>query len=153
MEPIAEDNSSLPSDGRLLGIDFGTKRVGVAVSDVMQKFASPLHNYQRSGRQADERFFCNLAREYEVKGFVVGLPVHMSGQESQKSAEARSFARWLTKVTSLPHAFQDERYSSVQAQALMMQANLSPKQRKARVDKLAAHILLQAFLDSRDNNP
>ena len=78
---------------------------------------------------------------------VVGLPVHMSGDESQKSGEARKYAAWLSKVTKLPVGFQDERYSSVQAEALMMQANLSPQQRHARIDMMAAQILLQEFMD------
>ena len=139
----------LPTTGRLLGIDFGTKRVGVAVSDLYQKISSPLHNYQRIGRRADECFFRSVVEEYEAAGLVVGLPIHMSGDESQKSTEARKYGAWLSKVTSLPVAFQDERYSSVQAEALMLQANLTTKQRKARIDKLAAQILLQQFLDAR----
>lgn len=139
----------LPSKGRLLGIDYGTKRVGVAVSDVFQQISNPLHNYTRVTRRTDEWFFRNLVDEYEAAGFVVGLPVHMSGDESQKSGEARKYAAWLTKITSLPVEFQDERYSSSRAEALLMQAQMTAKQRKARVDKLAAHILLQEFLDSR----
>jgi putative Holliday junction resolvase len=141
--------SQLPGKGRLLGIDYGTKRVGVAVSDMFQQIASPLHNYTRVTRRTDEWFFRNLVDEYEAAGFVVGLPVHMSGDESQKSGEARKYAAWLTKITSLPVDFQDERYSSSRAEALLMQAQMTAKQRKARVDKLAAQILLQEFLDSR----
>ncbi len=134
-----------------MGIDYGTKRVGVAVTDVFQEISSPLHNYQRAGHQADEYFFLKVVEEYEVAGFVVGLPVHMSGDESKKSKEARRYAKWLTKLTGLPHAFQDERYSSVQAEARMLDAQLSKKQRHARIDKLAAQILLQAFVENRAN--
>jgi len=149
-EPRADDSSAkIPPRGRILGIDYGTKRVGVAVSDVFQQIASPLHNYQRNGQQADEHFFRNVAEEYESVGLVVGLPVHMSGDESQKSREARRYGAWLSKVTSLPVEFQDERFSSVKAEALMLQSALTKKQRKSRIDKLAAHILLQAFLDAR----
>jgi putative Holliday junction resolvase len=140
---------ALPRKGRLLGIDFGTKRVGIAVSDLFQKLASPLHNYQRNGQQADSRFFRNLVEEYEVAGLVVGLPLHMSGDESQKSGEARRYAAWLAKTTGLPVGFQDERFTSSQAQNLMLEANLTKKQRAARIDKLAAQLILQAFLDAR----
>ena len=143
------DGAGLPQRGRLLGIDYGTKRVGVAVSDVFQEIASPLHNYQLVGHAADVQFFRKLAEEYEIVGLVVGLPLHVSGDESDKSREARRYAKWLSKVTDVPHAFQDERYSSVQAESLMIQADLSRKQRKSRVDKLAAHILLKAYLDAR----
>ncbi|MEO2015594.1 MAG: Holliday junction resolvase RuvX [Fuerstiella sp.] len=149
-EPHAADSAvKIPPRGRILGIDYGTKRVGVAVSDMFQQIASPLHNYQRNGQQADEYFFRNVADEYESVGLVVGLPVHMSGDESKKSREARRYGAWLSKVTSLPVEFQDERFSSVKAEALMLQSALTKKQRKSRIDKLAAHILLQAFLDAR----
>lgn len=138
-----------PTEGRLLGIDFGTKRVGVAVCDQYQKIASPLHNYQRHSRRADEHFYLSVVAEYEVAALVVGLPIHMSGDESQKSAEARKYAAWLSKITKLPVAFQDERYSSVQAEAAMLQANLNSEQRHARIDMMAAQILLQEFIDQR----
>ena len=147
MEPAPAEDESLPRKGRLAGIDYGTKRVGIAVSDIYQEYSSPLQTYQRSGGQADCRFFTELVQEYRVVGFVVGLPVHMSGDESQKSKEAREYANWLTKLTDIPHAFQDERYSSTLAEAILMQADLSKKKRKARIDKLAAQILLQGFLD------
>ncbi|MEZ6130175.1 MAG: Holliday junction resolvase RuvX [Planctomycetaceae bacterium] len=140
---------ALPVQGRLFGIDYGTKRVGVAVSDVLQKIAGPLHNYTRVSRRADECFFYELAQEYEVAGLVVGLPVHMSGDESEKSREARKYAAWLARVTRLPVAFQDERYSSSRAEALLIQAHMTSRQRSTRIDKLAAQILLQDFLDAR----
>ena len=138
-----------PLKGRLLGIDFGTKRVGVAVSDLYQKIASPLHNYQRHSRRADEHFYRSIVTEYEIAALVIGLPVHISGDESEKSAEARKYAAWLGKVTKLPFTFQDERYSSVQAESVMLQANLNSEQRHARIDMLAAQILLQEFMDRR----
>lgn len=139
----------LPPEGVLLGIDYGTKRVGVAVSDMYQKYASPLFNHQRQGPEGDERFFRRLLPEYRPVGLVVGLPIHLSGDESPKSAEARRFARWLSRVLSLPCAFQDERFTSFQAEQLLLQAEFTRKKRKERMDKLAAQILLQAFLDAR----
>ena len=145
--PAAEP--PLPREGVLLGIDYGTKRVGVAVSDMYQKYASPLVNHQRQGRQGDERFFRRLLPEYRPVGLVVGLPIHLSGDESEKSREARRFGAWLSSLLSLPVDFQDERFSSFQAEQLLQQAELTTKQRKARLDKLAAQILLQTFLDAR----
>ena len=142
----------VPGRGRLLGIDYGTKRVGVAVSDLFQKLASPLHNYQRNGIQADTRFFRNIAEEYEAVGLIVGLPLHLSGDESQKSVEAREYAAWLSDITGLPVEFQDERFSSAQAETLLLEANLTKKQRTVRMDKLAAQILLQSFLDARQQD-
>ena len=144
-----EDAAALPASGRLLGIDYGTKRVGVAVSDQFQEFSSPLHNYDRSSSLADGQFFQDVVAENQIVGLVVGLPIHMNGEESQKSLEAREYARWLTNLTGLPHDFQDERLTSVQAESMLLQAQLSKKKRKSRMDKLAAQILLQSFLDSR----
>lgn len=146
------NSPELPREGVLLGIDFGTKRVGISVSDMYQKYSSPLHNYQRQGREADERFFRKLAEEFRPVGLVVGLPIHLSGDESEKSQEARRFAKWVSKTMSLPVAFQDERFSSAQAQQLLLQADFTSKQRKERLDKLAAQILLQAFLDARQKS-
>ena len=141
--------SVLPDFGVLLGVDYGTKRVGVAVSDRDQKFSSPLHNLDREGIQTDARYFRRLIEEYRPVGMVVGLPIHLSGDESPKSREARSYACWLASVTGLPFTFQDERFSSFQAERLLLDAELTRKKRKARIDKLAAQILLQTYLDGR----
>lgn len=153
-DPSAQSSAdaAIPERGRLLGIDYGTVRVGVAVSDVFQSLASPLHNYQRVSRAADEQFFRKQVQEYEVAGIVVGLPLHMNGDESDKSREARTYGKWLHSITRLPVTFQDERLSSAQAQVLLSAADLSQRQRKERVDKLAAQILLQTWLDRRANS-
>ena len=140
---------SVPETGVLLGIDYGTKRVGVAVSDRDQKFSSPLHNHDRHGVHVDERFFRKVVEEFRPVGLVVGLPIHLSGDESEKSREARLFGQWLGTITGLPFTFQDERFTSFQAEKLLMAAELSKKKRKERMDKLAAQILLQTFLDAR----
>ena len=86
---------------------------------------------------------------YFISLLVVGLPIHLSGDESEKSREARKFAEWLGTVTGLPYTFQDERFTSFQAEKLLLAAELSKKKRKERMDKLAAQILLQTFLDAR----
>lgn len=143
----AGTDSPLPYPGMLLAIDYGTKRVGVAVSDREQRFASPLHNHQRQGLQGDERFFRRLLAEYRPVGLVVGLPLHMNGEESEKSREARAFAGWLSGLLGIPHTFQDERLTSWQAESMLLAAEFSKKQRKERMDKLAAQILLQTWLE------
>ncbi|HEY2881000.1 MAG TPA: Holliday junction resolvase RuvX [Pirellulales bacterium] len=134
--------------GRLAGIDFGTVRIGVAITDPEQRIASPLENYTRRGAQADAMFFRKLAAEERVVQFVVGLPVHLDGRESQKSIEARQFGGWLTEITGVPVTFFDERFTSVEAEQLLGGAELTKKQRKARLDKLAAQILLTAYLEA-----
>jgi len=148
---LSAEDDAVPTRGYLLGIDYGTVRVGVAVSDVFQNLASPLHNYQRVSRAADDQFFRKLLKEYQVVGFVVGLPLHMNGDEGDKAREARGYGKWLHSLTNLPVTYQDERLSSVQAELLLHSASLTQKQRKARVDMLAAQIVLQTWLNRRAN--
>jgi putative holliday junction resolvase len=139
---------ALPSSGRLAGIDFGTVRIGVAVTDREQRFASPLDNYTRRGDVADAAYFHRLVGEEQIVAFVIGLPVHLDGRESQKSTEARRFGGWLQEKTSLPVVFFDERFTSTEAEQLLLGAEFTKKKRKARLDKLAAQILLAAYLEA-----
>ena len=114
----------------------------------MVGIASPHETYQRQNREVDARYFKRLATDEALVRFVVGLPVHLSGEESQKSYEAREFGKWLTEITGLPVDFFDERYSSAQAEEMLQAANLTKKRRKARLDALAAQIMLSAYLES-----
>ena len=139
---------ALPREGRLAGIDYGTVRIGVAICDPSQSLASPLENYNRRTPELDARWLKTLAAQERIVGFVVGLPIHTSGQESQKSSESRKFAAWIEELTSLPVQLFDERYTSLHAEALLLDAGLTSKQRKARLDKLAAYVLLTAYLES-----
>src|SRR5262245_14059247 len=141
-------SDALPRTGRLAALDYGTVRLGVAITDPDQRLASPLENYTRRGPEADERWLAELTRGERIVGFVVGLPVHTSGAESQKSGEARRFGKWVAELTGLPVQFFDERYTSAHAEALLLQAELTTKRRKERLDKLAAQILLAAYLES-----
>lgn len=134
--------------GRLLGVDFGTVRVGLAVSDPERKIAFPLATYQRRRRELDAAYFQELARDEQVTALVVGLPVHMSGQEGQKAAEARAFGTWLAELIGLPVFYWDERYSTAQAEGYLLSAGLTNKKRKERRDRVAAQILLQSYLDA-----
>lgn len=135
--------------GRLLGIDFGTRRIGVAVTDICQEYCSPLHNYNCSSPQSDAQFFLKVVEEYEPVGLVFGLPLHMSGDESKKSREVRRYAAWLAKVVHLPVTFHDERHSSLQAEGMLLSADMTSKQRKSRMDKVAAQVILQNFVSAR----
>jgi putative Holliday junction resolvase len=133
---------------RLLGVDFGTVRVGLAISDAERRLASPLAVYERRGHDADTAYFRTLIEAEEVGALVVGLPVHLDGREGQKAAEARAFGAWLAEATGLPVTFWDERFSTVEAESALWQAGLTHKKRKARRDRVAAQILLQAYLDA-----
>src|SRR5512146_1181992 len=105
-------SDSLPRSGRLAGIDYGTVRIGIAITDPGQSLASPLEIVTRRDKLQDERYFRRLAELERLAGFVVGLPVHTSGEESQKSFESREFAKWLGEITKLPVALFDERYTT-----------------------------------------
>lgn len=141
---------SVPSHGALLGVDFGTKRLGVAVSTPEQSIASPLENITRGSTADDARTLRRLATEYHAVGVVVGLPVHMSGEEGGKAREARAFGEWVGQQLGLPVVYWDERYTSAMAELYLQQSSLSSKKQKQRLDKVAAQIMLQSFLDSPD---
>jgi len=142
------DHAGIPSTGRLAGIDFGTVRIGIAVTDSRRTMASPYENYQRRDPPSDAARFRRLAAEEAIVGFVVGLPVHLSGLESQKSIQAREFGKWLREATGLPLEFFDERFTTSEADAFLGAAKLTKKQRRERRDKLAAQIVLTAYLES-----
>lgn len=110
--------------------------------------ASPLEVYTRRSERLDAEYFATLAREERLVRWVVGLPVHLSGGESQKSLEARAFGDWLAKKTGVAVDYFDERYTSAHAEEILQQANLTKKRRKARLDALAAQIMLTAYLES-----
>ena len=138
------------SQGRIAAIDFGTVRLGIAVSDSRRTIASPYENYTRRSPAADAERFRRLVAEEGITLFVVGLPVHLDGRESQKSREARTFGLWLKEATGMPVALFDERFTSAEAERVLGAAELTKKQRKARLDKLAAQIILTSYLESAD---
>jgi putative Holliday junction resolvase len=131
-----------------LGVDFGTVRLGLAVCDSDRIIASPLATYRRRDAKADAEFFRALVKTEDIGGLVVGLPLHMSGDEGGKAAEARAFGQWLGDVTGLPVVYWDERYTSAAAADHLRAAGLSLEKRKERLDRVAAQIFLQAYLDA-----
>jgi len=141
--------STTVSSGRVGGVDYGTVRIGLALSDPERKIASPLEVYARRNAELDARFFQRLAQDEHIALWVVGLPIHLDGRESPKSNEARRFGKWLEEVTLLPVVFFDERFSSRQAEEILQAAELTRKRRKKRIDMLAAQIMLTAYLESQ----
>jgi putative Holliday junction resolvase len=136
------------SSTRLLGVDFGTVRVGLSVSDPDRKIAFPLATYYRQGAGKDAVYFREIVQHEEIAQIVLGLPVHLNGREGQKASEARAFGKWLTSVTGLAVLYWDERFTTTEAESALWQAGLTHDQRKARRDRVAAQILLQAYLDA-----
>jgi putative Holliday junction resolvase len=133
---------------RLLGVDYGSVRVGLAVSDPDRILASPLATYTRRDAETDARYFRELVTAERVGGLVVGLPIHTNGREGVKAQEARAYGAWLKEVTGLPVVFYDERFTTVQAESALWNAGLTHKRRKERRDCVAAQMLLQAYLEA-----
>lgn len=133
---------------RVLGLDFGTKRVGAAISDGSGRLATPLEVYERQGDRVDARHYRRLVEDEGVERLVVGLPVHTTGGEGRTTDLARRWGKWLAEVTGLPVVFRDERFTSVEAEHLLQDAGLKASQRKRKIDMIAATLLLQAYLDA-----
>jgi putative Holliday junction resolvase len=146
----SRDPGSAQPPGRIAAIDYGTVRIGTALSDPGRTIASPWQTYTRRTPALDAAEFRRLAAEEAVVLWVVGLPVHLDGRESRKSLEARQFGRWLEHATGLPVAYFDERFTTTEAEDLLRQAALRGKRRKRRVDMLAAQVLLTAYLESQN---
>lgn len=134
--------------GRVLGLDFGLKRVGVALSDPARTIASPLEVYTRRGAEQDGRHFQRLVDEEHVECIVVGLPVHGDGAESAISTQARAWGRWIGAECGRPVTFFEERFTSREAERRLREGGLSGKAVKSRIDMLAAQIMLQDYLDA-----
>jgi putative Holliday junction resolvase len=133
---------------RLLAIDPGSVRLGLALSDTERRLASPLLTYTRRDPEQDGRFLKKVVEEEEVATIIVGLPIHEDGSEGAQAKLARAFGAWLQQVTGVPCVFYDERFTSFEADQSLDQAGLTKKKRKARRDKVAAQILLQTYLDT-----
>jgi putative Holliday junction resolvase len=133
---------------RLLGIDYGRVRLGLAVSDPARRIASPLATYERRDPEQDARYLRQVIEKEEIGRIVLGLPVHLDGRESPMATEVRKFAKWLTEVTGVACVFWDERFTSVEAEAALWSAGLTHRRRKDRRDRVAAQILLQAYLEA-----
>ena len=141
-------SSQSDTPGRVAGIDFGTVRIGIALSDPGRTIASPYENYTRRGTQQDAKRLRRLVAEEEVTLFVVGLPLHLDGLESAKSLQARQFGNWLAETTGVPVEFFDERFTSSEAEQLLLRAEMSKRGRRKRMDMLAAQIMLTAYFES-----
>lgn len=132
---------------RLIGLDLGAKTIGLALSDVMRRIASPLDTIRRGKFSADAAALLVFAADYGADGFVLGLPVNMNGTEGPRAQSVRAFARNLSRLTDLPICFWDERLSTAAVTRTLIDADTSRKRRSQLVDKLAATYILQGALD------
>jgi putative Holliday junction resolvase len=140
-------SESLP--GRILALDVGQKRIGLAISDALGISAQGLETFQRVRIRDDLRTLAALVRKYEVALLLVGKPLHMSGSESRQSSYTAEFAERLHQETGVPVVHWDERLTTVEAERVLREAHATLEQRKKAVDRLAAVLLLESYLDSR----
>jgi len=132
---------------RILGIDYGHRRLGIAVSDDEKILASPLPVYSRCNLDVDLAFLLGIVKENEVERVVVGLPRNMNGSIGKMAKEALSFAWKLRRKINIPISTFDERMTSVEAERVLVETNLSRKRRKGLRDSMAAVLILQGYLD------
>ncbi|MGI9407351.1 MAG: Holliday junction resolvase RuvX [Hyphomicrobiaceae bacterium] len=144
---IAAFAAALPDSGALLGLDPGTKTIGVAVSDRTRMVASGLETIRRSKFTADGARLLEIAGETEAAGFVIGFPLNMDGSEGPRAQSVRAFSRNLATLTDLPLLLWDERLTTAQAERTLLEADASRKRRAEVIDQMAAGLILQAALD------
>jgi putative Holliday junction resolvase len=145
--PLAEAASYLPARGGLIGLDLGSKRIGVATSDPERRVATPVETISRKQFASDAARILALAAERNAVGFVLGLPVNMDGSEGPRAQSARAFARNLAQLTDLPIALWDERLSTAAVERDLISADMSRARRREVIDQHAAVFILQGALD------
>ena len=137
------------NQGRVLALDLGKRRIGLALSDELGVTAQGLETLQRTNIREDLAQLRRLAEEKKVGLFLLGKPLHMSGDEGRLVEFVRDFAKRLESATGLPVEFWDERLTTVEAQRVLRESGISLRKRTQAVDRLSAVILLESYLDSR----
>jgi putative Holliday junction resolvase len=151
--PLIDATAQWPERGALVGLDLGTKTIGVAVSDPDRRLATGVQTVQRTAFKADAARLLAIARERSAVGFVLGLPINMDASEGPRAQSTRAFARNFSKLTELPIAFWDERLSTVAVERELIGTDMSRARRAAVIDEHAAIFILQGALDRLANLP
>jgi putative holliday junction resolvase len=144
---IAELAQLLPPKARLIGIDLGTKTIGLALSDVERRIASPLLTIARTKFAADTQLLMAEIAKFEIFALIVGLPLSMEGTEGPRSQATRAFMRNFSQKSPIPLAFWDERFSTAAVQRSLIANDVSRARRAEVIDKMAAAYILQGALD------
>ena len=136
--------------GRVMALDVGDVRIGIAVSDLMGIIANPLETYTRKGNlDSDAKYIADLAKSKEVSLFVSGLPLGLKGQENEQTIKTREFVDKLKEVCDIPVEYLDERFTTLSAERVLIEGNVRRENRKKVIDKVAATIILQNYLDRK----
>lgn len=134
---------------RVLGIDFGDKSIGLAVSDKLQFTAQAIGRYQVENKKKDKKFFKDLASKYDIQEIVIGLPLRMDGTPGRRVEKTKEFASWLEKILNLPIAFWDERLTTKQAYKILSQQKLKGRIKRTLKDQVSAAIILSSYLEKK----
>ncbi|MBQ8873104.1 MAG: Holliday junction resolvase RuvX [Clostridia bacterium] len=133
-----------------MSLDVGDVRIGIAVSDLMGVIANPLETYTRKGNlEVDAKYIVDLAKSKEVSLFISGLPLGLNGQENEQTTKTRLFINELTRQCDIPVKYMDERFTTLSAERVLIQGNVRRENRKKVIDKVAATIILQNYLDQK----
>ncbi|MGE0769647.1 MAG: Holliday junction resolvase RuvX [Hyphomicrobiaceae bacterium] len=149
--PLDAFSAAIRPGARLIGIDVGSKTLGLALSDVSRMIASALETIRRTKFKTDAERLLGLARTLGVGGFVVGLPINLDGSQGPRAQASRAFARNVAALTDAPILLWDERLSTVEAERMLIEADTSRRRRAEVIDKLAATLILQGALDRMRN--
>ena len=141
--------TDIPTTGALIGLDLGTKTIGIAISDGTQMIASPVETIARKKFKLDAERLLKLIADNHIVGIVLGLPRNMDGSEGPRCQSTRAFAKNVEVLTDVPITFWDERLSTAAVERTLLEADASRKRRGEVIDKMAAAYILQGFLDSR----
>lgn len=147
VKTLTELRDGLAKGARVMGLDLGSKTIGLAIADLTLTVATPLETIRRTKFSADVARLLELAAQNNVGGFVVGLPINMDGTEGPAAQSARAFARNLDKLTPIPLTFWDERMSTAAVTRTLLEADTSRARRAEVVDKMAAAYILQGALE------
>ena len=132
---------------KIIGLDIGTVRIGIATSDILGILASPYEVYKRRNMYLDIRYMKTIQDKLDADTFVIGLPLKLNGSEGESVQMVRDFAEELSKITDAKIVFQDERLSTVSAERVLIESNMRREKRKNVVDQVAATFILQNYLD------
>ena len=136
--------------GRVMALDVGDVRIGIAVSDLMGIIANPLETYTRKGNlDIDAKYIADLAKSKEVTLFVSGLPLGLKGQENEQTEKTREFVGKLKEICDIPVEYLDEHFTTLSAERVLIEGNVRRENRKKVIDKVAATIILQNYLDRK----
>jgi len=146
-ENILQFSNSLSKNSALMGLDLGSKTIGVAISDGLRAVATPLKTIKRTKFSDEVKILFNLIAEREISGIILGLPKNMDGSEGPRCQSTRAFARNIIRFKDFPIAFWDERLSTVAAEKALLEADINRKRRSEVIDHVAASYILQGALD------